>query len=461
VRAQGRPPGSESPVSKKNEGNGSRFLDRRGLMATTKRGRREGTIGRLPNGRWWGRVDLGWVNGKRKRKAVYGKTRAEVSAKLTRQLRDQQQGLPPAEERQTLGQFLERWLDQVARPSVREATMRSYEDAVRLHIAPALGHVRLFHLTPQHLQTWIGERLKNNASPQSCAYARRVLRAALTQAVRWGMIVRNPASLVDDPRFQKREIRPLTPEQARHFLKTASGHRLEALFSVALALGLRQGEALGLTWENVDLEIGEVRIRQALQRVGGDRKRLRASTAERRRLVAELRVETDPARQQAIQAEMAREWETIQETRRKFSFVEPKSFKSRRTVSLPGVVVAALRQHRVRQLEDRLTSGAQWQDSGLVFTSKTGSPVDPRRATREFHHLLEKANLPSIRFHDLRHTAASLLLAQGVNPRTIMETLGHSQISLTLNTYSHVMPAMQRDAADRMDEVLTATGVGR
>jgi integrase len=203
---------------------------------------------------------------------------------------------------------------------------------------------------------------------------------------------------------------PLTPEQARLFLGSVRGDRLEALYTVGLALGLRQGEILGLRWSDVDLDGGELRVAQALQRVNG-----------------------------------------------RLQFVEPKSITSRRTVRLPNTVIRALRSHRVRQLEERLLAPDRWEKSDLVFTTSFGSPLDGRSVTRRFQAALEKAGLPRLRFHDLRHTAASIMLAQGISPRVVMETLGHSQISLTMNTYSHVMPSLKRDAAERMDAALSGS----
>ena len=200
----------------------------------------------------------------------------------------------------------------------------------------------------------------------------------------------------------------MTPEQARAFLDAAHGQRLEALYAVALALGLRQGEALALRWVDLDLDAGFVTVRAGLQRVAG-------------RLV----------------------------------LVEPKTPKSRRTIAAPPIVVAALRAHRSRQLQDRLAAGAAWQDLDFVFCTQTGGPLDSRNVTRDFQRSLAKAGLPHMRFHDLRHSCASLLLAQGVHPRVVMETLGHSQIALTLNTYSHVIPVLQREAADRMEAALS------
>jgi integrase len=217
---------------------------------------------------------------------------------------------------------------------------------------------------------------------------------------------------VDPPRVRRPEIHPLTPEQARTFLDAARGDRLEALYSVALAIGLRQGEALGLRWEHIDLDGGELRVRVALQRIAG-----------------------------------------------KLQLVEPKTRQSRRTIPLPQVAVNALRAHRVSQLEERLLAGDRWVDTGLVFCTPKGTPLDARNVTRRFQKLLKQTDLPHQRFHDLRHTCATLLLVQGVPPRVVMEILGHSQISLTMDTYTHVVPALKREAANRMDALLgTAEG---
>ena len=290
---------------------------------------------------------------------------------------------------------------------MRPLTYASYAQVIRLHINPGLGRIALQRLTPAEVQHWLKERQRFGAGPRTCQYARAILRSALAQAVRWGYITRNVAALVDSPRVPRHEIQPLSPDQARTLLFQAREHRLGALVTVALSLGLRLGEALGLRWEAVDLETATLHVRVALQRV-------------------------------------ARSWQ----------LVEPKSERSRRSIALPDVAVSALREHRVRQLEERLAAGSRWQENGFVFTSRTGTPLEPRNVTREFHGLLADAGLPRFRFHDLRHTAATFLLAQGVDPRTIMETLGHSQISLTMNTYGHVLPSLQRDAARKMDRML-------
>lgn len=374
-----------------------------------RRGHDEGSIyQRESDGKWVAAVNLGYgPDGKRKRKVIYGKTRKEVSEKLKIALRDQQQGFPIAVERQTVSQFLDKWLQDSVKPTVRSKTYDSYGQIVRLYIAPALGKIQLAKLSPQQVQAFLNAKLESGLSPRTVQYCHAILRRALGQAYKWAQVPRNVATLVDPPRVRRHEVQPFTPDQARAFLASIQGDRLEALYTVALSLGLRQGEALGLRWSDVDLERGMLTVRMALQRVGG-----------------------------------------------KLQLVEPKTERSRRTLRLPQVTLAALKAHRVRQLEERLLAGAQWQDSGLVFTSTIGTPMEPRNAFRRYQEALSRAGLPHFRFHDLRHTAATLLLAQGVHPRVIMEILGHSQISLTMNTYSHVVPALGDEAATRMDRAL-------
>jgi integrase len=287
-------------------------------------------------------------------------------------------------------------------------------------------------------------------------YARTVLRAALNRALKWQLVTQNVAALVDPPRHRTREIHPLTPEQARTLLEAAKGHRLAAVVSVATAIGLRQGQTLGLRWQDVDFEAGTLSVHQALERSGGDSAARRPLAAERRELRKQItatpkRSSERRAFAQRLEANR-KQW---REMRSVLRFVEPKSTRSRRTMRMPQVVISALKVHRKRQLVERMAVGRAWQDSGLVFTSPIGTPLDPRNVTREFQAMLKSAGVPRVRYHDLRHTAATLLLAQGVDPRTIMETLGHSQISLTLNTYAHVLPALQADAAAKLDAILT------
>ncbi len=376
-----------------------------------RRGRHEGSIYRRSDGRWAGAVTLDYQGGRRRRKQVYGRTRKEVRDQITKLLTDQQFGLPISTERQTVGQFLEHWLESSARPRLRPRTFAGYKTIVSQHLIPVLGKTQLRKLTPQHVQQMLIAKTNEGLAPRTVGGVRAVLRPALTQALKWRLVAWNVAVPVDLPRASRPQFRVLEPRQAQELLRVAADHRLGPLFSVALAVGLRLGESLGLAWGDVDLSARTLRVRRALQRFDG-----------------------------------------------KLRFVEPKSESSNRRVALPESAVDVLRRHRVRQKTERLLAGERWRETGLVFTTTIGTPLDDRNVRKAFRELLDAAELPPMRIHDLRHTCASLLLAQGVHPRVVMETLGHSQISLTLDTYSHVMPTLERDAADRMDAVLTGSG---
>lgn len=354
------------------------------------------------------RLDLGYLGGRRVRKCFYAATRREVSDKLVRARRDLQRGLAvDRDERLTLERYLRQWLDEVVRPSVRPSTYLAYELHVRRHLIPELGRVPLAKLTPQQVQGMLNRNLAAGLSPRSVHHLRAVLRRALNHALRWDLVARNVAVLVDPPRVPRRDVPIMTPAEARQFLSVARDDRLSALYAVALALGLRQGEALALNWENVDLDAGFLRVRRALQRVNG-----------------------------------------------KPTFVEPKSQRAIRTIRIPTAILTELRAHRARQLEERLWAGLRWKEQGLVFTTTIGTPLDATNVTHRLHRMLRSAGLADMRFHDLRHGAASLMLAQGVHPRVVADILGHSEVRLTLDVYSHVIPALQDDAADRMERAL-------
>lgn len=373
-----------------------------------RRGRNEGTIRKRTDGRWEARAVVTDPTGARVRRSFLGRDRASVRDRMQEALRSEANGISMATEKVTVGAFLASWLE-TAKPSIRPRTYQSYELQVRVHLAPSLGHLPLTRLSPQQVQQFLNAKAASGLSPRSVAIIRAVLRLALRQAERWGLVSRNVAKLVAAPRVIRREIRPLDPDQARRLLDVIEGDPYQAIYVTALAVGLRQGELLGLAWEDVDLEVGTLRVRHALQRVAGE-----------------------------------------------LQLVEPKSATSHRIVALPEIVVDALRVHRTRQLEDRLAAGSRWAADAwaLVFLTSVGTPMDGRRVTRQFQALLARNGLPAQRFHDLRHACASLMLAQGVAPRVVMETLGHSQISLTMNTYSHVAPFLGRDAAERMDSIL-------
>jgi integrase len=376
-----------------------------------KRNAGEGSIFERADGRWCAQLDLGWQNGRRVRKYIYGATAAEVQDALLKARMDHSHGLPVVTERQTVGQFLERWLEDSVKPSVRPLTHEQYRQHVKLYLAPLLGHHRLDKLVPQHVRAFLKRKLEDGLAPRTVQLALVILRKALSQAVNDGMIGRNAAKLVDGPRVERFEGRTLSPEQARAFLDAVVGERLEALYTAALVIGLRMGEALGLRWRDIDLERRTLTVNRILERIG----RGNGSTLQ---------------------------------------FVEPKTSRSRRTVTLPEVAAKALRAHRVRQLEERLAEGSRWRDHELVFPTTIGTPLEPHSLHDDFKRILVKAGLPEIRFHDLRHSAASLMLAQGIPLRSIQEILGHSSIALTANLYAHVGEQLKREVADAMDAIL-------
>jgi integrase len=368
-----------------------------------RRGNNEGSIYLRRDGRWAAALSLPG----RRRLTFYGQTREEVRRKLAAAVRANDLKELPDARGLTLGDFLDQWLEEVAKPSVRPWTFEGYEVHVRRHVKPLLGHIPLDKVEPLHIQTLMNRKLREGLSPKSIRYLRGTLRTALNQAQRWGLVARNSAALVDGPRVERYEIRPFTPQDARTFLMNVKGHRLEALYSVALTLGLRQGEALGLRWQDVDLHLGYLRVEKQLQRIEG-----------------------------------------------KFQLVEPKTAKSRRTIVMPPSITAALRTHRELQAAELRRQGGERNPLDLIFTREDGGPLDGTVVSHQFHRLLDQAHLEQRRFHDLRHSCATLLLAQGVPARVVMEILGHSQIALTMNTYAHVIPELRRNAAERMEALI-------
>ena len=372
-----------------------------------RRGKGEGSIIQLSDGRWRAYLTVGYGPNGPQRKYFYAKTRREVQDKLADAGQNQRKGLPVVPERQTVGQFLENWLDTSARQRLRPNTLASYKDLVRLHLAPVLGHKPLARLSPQDIQALLVTKQAAGLSPRLVQYIRAVLRVALNQALKWGLVARNSATLVDTPRVQRKEVQPMTPDQAKTLLEVMEGDRLQALYTLAITTGLRRGELLGLGWENVNLDQGTLRVSNTLQRVNG-----------------------------------------------RPQLVEPKTERSRRAVTMSRIAVKALRAHKTGQLEDRILAGSRWQETGLVFTSTIGTPLDGANVSHRFHALLRRAGLPHQRFHDLRRACASFLFAQGLPARMVMEVLGHSQIGTTMDIYAHVMPAMHQQAAEGMDAIL-------
>jgi integrase len=369
-----------------------------------KRGRRgwgEGTIRRRDDGRWEARISL--PSGQR---SFYGRTRDDVVRKLRAAQRAVDDGLPVPSERETVASFFGTWLTGAA-STLRLSTWTTYEQYVRLHLLPTLGRVRVSQLRPQQLQLLYQDRLASGLSPMTVRHLHAVIHRGLEQAVRWGVAGRNVADLVDPPRQPRRTLEVFTASEVSELLAAAGGDRLEALYVLAVTTGMRRGELLALRWRDVDLDQGALAVTGSLQRIGGA-----------------------------------------------LTIGEPKTTSSRRRVVLARIAVGALRSHRVAQAERQL-GALYWEDLDLVFTNEIGRPIEPGNLLRRsYWPLLDRAGLRRIRFHDLRHTAATLLLSRGVHAKVASEMLGHSTIGITLDLYSHVSETMQRDAAAAMDAVL-------
>ncbi len=374
-----------------------------------KRANGEGSITKYKDGRWCGRYTVQTPDGP-KRKAVYGRTKAEVRVKLTKAMADADNGLVFDAGNRTVKEYLERWLEDSAKGNVGKRTFANYRAQVSTHIVPALGTTKLKTLAPAHVQTLYRQKLDSGLSPASVRYVHAVLHRALKQAVRWGLVPHNAAETVDLPKVTRKEANTLSPGEAKRFLKAAHGDRFETLYVLAVTCGLRQGELLGLRWGDVDLEKRTLRVARQLQRM--------------------------------------REGAGL-------AFLPTKNSKGR-IVRLGSTAAEALEKHRERQAEEKLVLGAGYQDHSLVFTTTVGTPVDAQNlVNRSFKPLLNKAGLPDIRFHDLRHTCATLMLSQGVNPKVAQERLGHTDIAVTMNTYSHVLSDMQGVAATAIEDALS------
>ncbi len=347
-----------------------------------------------------------------KRKVIYGGKYKDVEKRLNEARGDAARGITYDAGKQTVGEYLARWLSDSVRDTVRQRTYERYESIVRVHLIPSIGRVKLKALTPAHVRALYRERLDSGLAARTVLHLHRTLSKALKQATDDGLIPRNAAGPVKPPRPRREEIRPLNREQVRVLFAAASerqgkaGDRLEALYVVAVTAGLRRGELLGLKWEDVDLEAGMIQVRR-----------------------------------------------TLSEPKGGYIFEAPKSGKGRQ-IRLARKAATALREHRKRQLAERMEHAGLWQDHGLVFPSTVGTPLSGGNLTRAFKAMLKRAVLPEIRFHDLRHTCATLLLRQGVNPKYVQDLLGHADISLTLNVYSHVLPDMGDAAAGAMDDAL-------
>lgn len=374
-----------------------------------RRRRGEGSVRQRPNGLWEGTVTVGAGEaGTQHRRSVYGRSMREVQGKLRTLQHQIADGLPPVDQRLTVGTFLAKWLETVG-PRLRPSTFTRYKGLCAHQLIPHLGRVRLSQLTPGDVASMLVKVQQEGRSPRTAAHCRAVLRAALSDAEKWGAVGRNVARIADPPRVPHPEPVTMPPAGVNRVLEAMTGLDIGNMVKVALWTGMRQGELLGLRWQDIDSQARELHVTRALQRVAGE-----------------------------------------------YRLVEVKSSSSRRTVRLTQPALDALQAERQAQLERRLAAGGRWREPvpDLVFTTRTGQPRNGPAITHAFQAALATAGVPPLRFHHLRHLHGSLLLASGVDLATVSHILGHSSVALTASTYAGVLPSLREDAADRLEQLL-------
>lgn len=369
---------------------------------TKRRGRGEGAIYKKAENLWCAQLTTGYDgNATRKRRYVYGKTKNEVQKRLIELQSTLASGSLADPKRMRVTDYLKHWLEDIARPTIRASTYVRYEGLLRTHVYENIGGIQVSSLQPSHILSLYRKLEITGASARTRQFIHAVLRKALQQAVRLGYIQRNVCDLVTRPRAPKKSMQCWDAQQTNHFLKTAKHDRLFALYVLAFSTGLRQGELFGIQWSDLDLNTQSVSIQR-----------------------------------------------TVYELQGKIEIGEPKTAKGRRKIELPEATIGVLKAHRERMI-------SEGNHSLWVFCDLDGGAL--RRSNfrkRSFLPLLKDSALPPIRFHDLRHTAATLLLSEGVHPKVVQERLGHAQISITLDTYSHVLPSMQIEAASKLNTLL-------
>lgn len=357
--------------------------------------------------KWLVRVYLGEVDGKRKyhNKTING-NRKDAERYLHKALleRDTTGFIEPSSE--SLSAYLDRWLKIVVKQRVTAKTYQSYQDIVNTYIKTGLKDMPLSKLTSERIQDFYNSLLDKPLSSRTVRYTHSVLRSALSQAVKWNMLHNNPCNFIDLPKQKKQEMKVLTTSEAYKFMEAIVYSKWKPFFSLLLASGMRPGEALGLKWMDVDFGERRIQVQRALSK-----------------------------------------------TKAGWKLEDPKTPQSRRSIPIPPSVMGDLQEHKENQ--ESMKKKDKYNDIGLVFTNDKGEPPDLRSIfVKHFKPLLKQAELPDIRLYDLRHTCATLLLSAGVNPKIVAERLGHSSITLTLDTYSHVLPTMQIDATEKLENML-------
>jgi integrase len=358
---------------------------------------------------WSFTLDIGKdAQGKRKQKTKGGfktkKAAEEACAELISQLR-RGEYIEPS--KSTLTEYLQEWMDSSAKQTLKQTTFDTYQIVIKKHLVPELGQIKLNQLTPAMIQKFYSRKLEDGFSGDYVRYMHSILHKALNQAVKWQFLYKNPAEHVTPPKLNLKEKSIWTIEEASHFLKYTQKEHYYIAYLLAIHTGMRQGEILGLRWKDCDLEKGLLRIQQTLGR-----------------------------------------------TRKGLMFQEPKTRGSKRVITLTNQVLDALKRHKAKQNQQKLLLGRGYQDHDLVNSTLEGKPINPRNLIRNFHRMIEKSGVPKLRFHDLRHTHASIMLQLGEHPKIVSERLGHSRTGVTLDIYSHVIPNLQADAAKKFGDAM-------
>ncbi len=372
-----------------------------------------GTIHKRGNSSWRIAISLGRdQNGKRLRKfATVKGTKKDAERQLTELLSAVDKGIHITSAKITVGDFLDLWINDYAKLNTSPRTVEGYEGNIRRYLKPAIGHFPLDKLSPQHIRELYAGMREKGLSARTILHNHRILRQALSHAVKWEIIVRNVCDVVDPPRPKRVEMTALDIQQSQQFLEISKGSKYGVVFYLALHTGMRRSETLGLQWRDVDIETRTISVRRTLLELKG------VGIVEG----------------------------------------EPKTSYSRRSISLSSSVAATLSGLRAKQKENYGACGLKWQVTDYVFSENDGLPFRPETISSSFRQLIIQSDLPKIRFHDLRHTHATLLLKAGINPKIVSERLGHASIHITLDTYSHVLPGMQEEAVQRLEEMLQST----
>jgi integrase len=372
-----------------------------------RRGQNQGSVyQRSSDKRWVGQITI-----QKKHRMKYFYSQSEAEAWLRQALLRIGQGMPIAGTPVSLVVYFTSWLENMA-PSLRPKTWIQYEQVVNKHILPSLGHLSVQELKANQIQEFYRLKLQAGTGHRTLTLINCILHHALEDAVANGFIFRNPVREIPKLRQPYHEQRVLRIDQVKEFLQVCRGTRWEAIFCLAITTGMRVGELLGLRWMDIDWERGQLQVLRQLQRI----------------------------------------------PRQGLIFSEPKTASSRRCIALGREMLVKLRVHAVFQQQEKCFAGENWRENNLVFPTRIGTPMDPHRLMDSYKHLLKQAGLPDCRLHDLRHTAATLMLGWGIHPKVVQERLGHARISHTLGTYSHVLPSIQEEAADKMDKLILRTG---